>query len=86
MDTTVQTLVALVTLLVGIAGLLLNYSKFNQDHVRNQHLDLASDYDRKRDELDAAEKRIAQLEQEVMNRDRVIARLMLNTSESKSKE
>ncbi len=84
MDSTLQAIVTLITLVVGVAGIALNYVKRTDDKSHAMHVDLVSDYDRVRVERDAllAEKEKLegerdQLKEAVMLRDQALARIAM---------
>ncbi len=78
MDQTFSTVITVITLAVGIAGLMLNYRKFAKDNERNLRLDQATEADRAADKLKECEQREEELELDVLTRERLIAKLMLN--------
>ncbi len=84
MDSTLQAIITLVTLIVGVLGIALNYVKRNDDKSHAMHIDLVSDYDRVRIERDAllAEKQKWEVEREqlkdaLMQRDTALARIAM---------
>ncbi len=84
MDSTLQAIITLITLLVGVLGIALNYVKRNDDKSHAIHIDLVNDYDRVRIERDSLleEKKKWEIEREqlkeaVMQRDTALARIAM---------
>ncbi len=93
MDSTLQALITLVTLVVGVLGIALNYVKRNDDKNHSMHVDLVSDYDRVRIERDSLleekkkwEDEREQLKEAVMQRDQALARIAMTSMPPAPKE